>query len=692
MKVWVVGLGLAVAAAGWGQRVALMPLPAKAQRLDGALVVTPAEGLSKFTVRYGQMHDPRLEAAAGRMLARLDRTCGGDIRRSAAGPPANEGLEIDVAAAGAAVPALGEDESYSLSVTPAGATLAAPTDRGAMHGMETLLQLAGDRGGACVLPAIRIQDAPRFPWRGLHLDVSRHFEPVSVVLRMLDAMAVAKLNVFHWHLSDDQGFRAESLVFPRLTGAGSAGEFYTQAQMREVVAYAAARGVRVVPEFDMPGHTSSWIVAYPAIGAERIDALPTVFGIPVAELDVSREATFKFIDKFVGEMSGIFPDAYFHIGGDETEGKGWLANPRVTAFMAKKGFKTPAELQAYFNQRLLAILRRHGKRMVGWDEILNPALPKDIAVESWRGVDSLAAGAQQGYDGILAAPYYLDAQKSAAQMFLADPVPADTKLTPEERKRILGGEACMWAEQIDAETVDSRVWPRALAVAERLWSPQGDRDVADMYGRLRPASLELQGLGLRQIAGPRALREDLAGRVDDGALETLASVLEPVSFSDRYGGQHTDALSSLDRLVDAVAADPPARQEMAGQVEAVVPAWKGVEASGDVAEGFTPSRDDALRALRARFTAWQGAAPGLLELSTQTPRLNDMGPLALELGSLGAVGAEALAYLQTGRPAPPSWSAHAGEVVKAAGESKALVRFAVLVEMDKLVGAAGRAR
>ena len=393
-------------------------------------------------------------------------------------------------------------------------------------------------------------------------------------------------------------------------------------------------------------------------------------------------------------MSGIFPDAYFHIGGDETEGKGWLANPRITAFMAKKGLKTPAELQAYFNQRLLAILTKHGKRMVGWDEILNPALPKSIAVESWRGADSLAAGARQGYDGILAAPYYLDAQKSAAQMFLADPVPADTKLSPEEQKHILGGEACMWAEQIAAEPGDSRIWPGpgAGGGGAGLWSPQGDRDVADMYGRLRPASLELQGLGLRQLAGPRALREDLSGRVNDAPLEVLASVLEPVSFSDRYQGQHTDGLSSLNRLVDAVMADPPARQEIAGQVEAVVPAWKGVEATGDVAQGFAPGREDAIRALEARFTAWQGVVPGLLAPSARTPRLNDTEPLALALGSLGSLGAEALAYLQSGRPAPPSWTAHAREVVKAAGESKALVRFAVLVEMGALVEAAAGGR
>ena len=688
------GLVLAAAAATAGaQQVSLMPLPASVERQDGALVVTPAQGLSKFTYRYGASHDGRLEAATLRMLARLDRACGGDVRRSAFSGviSANPTFEIDVTASGAPVQALGEDESYTLSVAPGGAKLSAATDLGAMHGFETLLQLAGNRDGACALQAATITDAPRFPWRGFMLDVSRHWEPVPVVERMLDGMAIAKLNVFHWHLSDDQGFRAESKRFPKLTENGSGGDFYTQEQMREVVAYARARGIRVVPEFDVPGHTSSWIVAYPELGSEKIDHPPTTFGIPVAELDPSQEKTFKFLDAFVGEMSGIFPDAYFHIGGDETEGKGWLANARVTAFMSKKGFKTPAELQAYFNQRMLGILQKHGKRMIGWDEILNPALPKDIVVQSWRGEASLAAGAKQGYEGILSAPYYLDAQKTSAQMFLADPVPADTTLNPDEQKRILGGEACMWAEQIDADTVDSRVWPRALAVAERLWSPRGDRDVSYMYERLRRSSFALQEAGLRQLSGPAVMRDSLAGHLRPEALDVLASVVEPVSFSDRYQGQHTDALTSLDRLVDAVVADPPSRQEIAGDAQAVT-GGKGDPAMGEVSQGFPPRRPEAVAALRTRFGSWQASGPALIELSRQTPRLNDIGPLVLQLGQLSALGTEALAYLEAGMPAPAAWTSRAKAVVDGAGKGTALVRFTFLQSMEQLVEAAGRGR
>src|SRR6201996_4683008 len=493
--------------------LALMPLPSSITRGQGAFTVTPAGGgPSTFTYNYGQTHDARLEVAVRRAVIRLGRTCGGEVFRSTIDhpAPANASLLISVAAPGAPVQTLDEDESYDLRVTAEGATLTAATDLGAIHGLETLLQLATTQQGACVLPAVSIHDVPRFRWRGFMLDVSRHFEPVGTVERTLDAMAAAKLNVFHWHLSDDQAFRAESKKFPKLTEVASEGEFYTQDQLREVVAYARARGIRVVPEFDMPGHGSSWIMAYPELAPQApITTLPVVYGMPTAVLDPTRKSTYKFIDTLVDEMGRIFPDAYFHIGGDEVNGKAWLNDPQIAAFMKKKGYTKAAELQASFNQQLEQILKKHNKKMIGWDEILDPALPKTILIQSWRGEASLSDGARQGYQGILSAPYYLDGQKSSAQMYLADPVPMDTTLTPEQQKLILGGEVCMWAEQLNSETMDSRVWPRAMAVAERFWSPQGDRDVSGMYQRLRINSLKLEDLGLRHISGPETVRRNL---------------------------------------------------------------------------------------------------------------------------------------------------------------------------------------
>lgn len=653
----------------------LMPLPSSIQRGDGSLALN-----AHFHAGFGGSHDSRLDAAMDRFLRRLDRQCG-SIRRMQhdAGADAASLLTVQVAGPGDAVQSLDEDESYQLKVTSTGATLTAATDMGAMHGMETFLQLTTMEDGGCHVPVVSIDDRPRFAWRGLMLDVIRHFEPIDEVERTLDGMAIGKLNVFHWHLSDDEGFRAESKKFPKLTENASGGLFYTQDQLREVVAYARARGIRVVPEFDMPGHSSSTALAYPEYGSgEDLKELPLTYGAQRAELDPSNEKTYKFIDEFVGEMSQIFPDAYFHIGGDETEGKAWLANPRIKAFMDKKGFKTTAELQAYFNQRLLPILKKHGKKMVGWDEILQPTLPKDIMVQSWRGDESLAQGATQGYTGILSAPYYLDAQKTSEQMFLADPVPADTKLTPDQQKLILGGEVCMWAEQLYPETVDSRVWPRTLAIAERFWSPQSDRDVPDMYRRLRAASLELEDVGLTHISGPEKLRRNLAGTLHPEALDVFASVIEPVSFGDREDTQKTDSLVALDRLVDAVVADPPSRQEIAHEIETVVSAKSHAEAAA------------AEMRLRRRFEAWQEASPFMEVWAQRSSRLSDAGVRARQLGALANVGLESLAYLDGHTTPPADWLARQTAVLKDAEQPSALVRFVMLPDLTKLAEAAAK--
>jgi hexosaminidase len=682
----------------------LMPLPSSITRGEGAFTVTPAGGgPSTFTYNYGQTHDARLEAAVRRALIRLGRTCGGEVLRSTIDHPAptNPSLLINVTAPGEPVQTLDEDESYELRVTSQGATLTAANDLGAIHGLETLLQLATTEQGACVLPVVTIRDVPRFRWRGFMLDVSRHFEPVAAVERTLDGMAAAKLNVFHWHLSDDQSFRAESKKFPRLTEVASEGEYYTQDQLREVVAYARARGIRVVPEFDMPGHGSSWIMAYPGLApAAPIKTLPVVYGMPTAVLDPTRKSTYKFINTLVDEMSRIFPDAYFHIGGDEVQGEAWLADPQISAFMKNKGYTKAAQLQAYFNQQLEEILKKHDKKMIGWDEILDPALPKTILIQSWRGEESLSDGARQGYLGILSAPYYLDGQKSSAQMYLADPVPADTTLTAEQQKLILGGEVCMWAEQLNTETMDSRVWPRTMAVAERFWSPQGDRDVSDMYRRLRINSLKLEDKGLRHISGPETVRRNLLLTRDPEALDVLASVLEPVDFHARSGLQHTNGWTALDRLVDAVVADPPSRQEVAGEVDAIAgnitvpPADPKLQLdlSGDVPDGRVPPREVAIRRLRQRFLSWQSAETRLLEDVQQTPRLSDAGVRAEQLGELAGVGLSSLAFLEGHTAPPPGWQEQQMSTLDAAAQPAALVRFTVLYSMRKLVLAAAAQR
>ncbi|MGB9032578.1 MAG: family 20 glycosylhydrolase, partial [Acidobacteriaceae bacterium] len=416
----------------------LMPQPAQLTVSSGGLDISHGVGIGA-----DKFHDDRLDNAISWFRERLQVQTGTMMQAGAAS------VVISVDGPGQAVQGLDEDESYTLDVTAQGAHLHAATDVGGMRGLETLLQLVQSDGGGFWLPLVSIQDAPRFRWRGLMIDCSRHFEPVGVIERTLDGMAAVKMNVFHWHLSDDQGFRIESKIYPKLTAMGSDGQFYTQEQAKEVVSYAAGLGIRVVPEFDMPGHSTSWAVGYPDLASGPGPfTIERRFGVFDVVMDPTRESTYTFLDKFVGEMADIFPDAYMHIGGDENNGAEWKRNPRIQAFMHDHNLKDTAALQAYFNQKLLPILTKHGKKMIGWDEVLTPDLPKDVVVQSWRGVDSLAAGAKQGYAGILSAGYYLDHMQPASAHYSVDPVPANSDLTPEQAARILGGEACSWGEYV----------------------------------------------------------------------------------------------------------------------------------------------------------------------------------------------------------------------------------------------------
>ena len=370
----------------------VMPLPASVQMHPGKLKLD-----GSFTVTTSGYTDARLQAAILRLQQRLEGRTGIVLPLGVAPSGTAAMLTIAVKASGAAYPKFGDDESYALEITSDRATLSANTVWGAMHGMETLLQLvSGDRDGY-YFPLVTIQDKPRFPWRGLMIDVGRHFEPVDVIKRNIDGLAAVKMNVFHWHLSDDQGFRIESKRYPKLQEMGSGGLYYTQEQVREVIAYAADRGVRVIPEFDMPGHARAWMVGYPELAsAPGPYEIQTQWGIFDPTMDPTREETYQFLDGFIGEMAALFPDEYFHIGGDENNGKQWQANPQIQEFMRAHGYHTTAELQTYFNQRVLKIVQKHGKKMVGWDEILTPDLPKETVVQSWRGYKSLDQAARAG--------------------------------------------------------------------------------------------------------------------------------------------------------------------------------------------------------------------------------------------------------------------------------------------------------
>lgn len=646
----------------------LLPQPSKLTPQSGQLPLSSA-----FTVATPHFHDVRLDNAIQRTLINLERQTALPLSKTILAE-GTATLLVDVQGAGQSIQSLEEDETYSLTVTPTHATLHATTVVGALNGLQTLQQLLQTDQTHFFFPAVQIEDAPRFRWRGLHLDVSRHFFPVPVIKRTLDGMASVKLNVFHWHLSDDQGFRVESKRFPRLTDLGSDGLFYTQDQVREIVAYARDRGIRVVPEFDMPGHTRSWFVGYPDLASGPGPyTIRREFGIEDAAIDPTRESTYQFLDTLIGEMTSLFPDPYFHVGGDESNGKQWKSNPRIVEFMRTHTLKDTDALQVYFNQRLLPIVQKYHKHMVGWDEVLHPGLPKDVVIQSWRGAKALTDSATQGYQGILSQPYYLDGMKSAKDNYLADPLPATSTLTPEQRAFVLGGEVCMWAEHIDERSVDSRIWPRAAAVAERFWSPQSVTDVDDMYRRLAVQSIRLEALGLTHISHETTALRQLAGTENINPLLTFASALEPVSFSERYKQQHTTQLTPLDNLIDAIRPDPPSRYETERLVHQLFKApTTSAEASIQLAQSFQ---------------RWINAAPGIEAALSISPTLSTALPRAHQLTELSGIGLQALAYLSSATSAPANWKQQSLATIEAARAPSALVRFTFLVPLQEMVNA-----
>jgi len=652
-----------------GARHNLMPVPVSVQLLRARMKVEPT-----FRVAVQGHSDARLLAGVGRAVARLERRTGMEFARGLAEIPAAANLVIQCKGPGLETPALGEDESYVLEVSERQAFVNSQTVTGALRGLETFLQLVTADGAGYYVPEARVGDRPRFPWRGLLIDVGRHFEPLEVIKRNLDAMAAVKLNVLHWHLSDDQGFRVESRVFPKLHQMGSDGLFYTQDQIREIIEYARQRGIRVLPEFDMPGHSTSWLVGHPELAsAPGPYTIERRFGVFDASMDPTREETYAFLDRFIGEMAALFPDAYLHIGGDEVTGKHWRLSPAIQAFMKAKGFADKQALQAYFNGRVSRLVRKHGKKMVGWDEILHPDLPRDTVIQSWRGPQSLAEGAKKGYPGILSNGYYLDHLMPASTHYLVDPLPEGHDLTAEESARVLGGEACMWAEYVGPETIDGRLWPRMAAVAERFWSPREVRDVEDMYRRLEAVSVQLEELGLTHQTGPAKMLRRLAGGEQVGPLETLVGALRPTFFG-REKVRPVTQQTPLVRLVDAARPDSRAAREFAHAVGGLV----------DDAPRFLSRRER----VRAFLEEWRAVQPAVRVMADRSPLMRDAVPLADDLAAMSAAGLEAVQYLSAGGAPPLGWREERLALLDRVARTPSEVDFPVLPAFRQLVHAA----
>jgi len=534
----------------------LIPLPAQFAYAEGSFEVS-----ADTPVVVGD-HDASTRQTADYLAGLLSRT-----RR----------LSLHVAQAAGAAHAIvlrrdpqapvAEPEGYALDVTPQGIRIVARDDAGLFYGAITLWQLLTPdaQRGAVRVPAMHIRDWPRFRWRGLMLDSARHFQSVAEVETLLDQMAQHKLNVFHWHLTDDQGWRIEIKRYPELTrigawrtppDAGHDGEplryggFYTQEQIRQVVAFAAARHITIVPEIDMPGHAMAAIAAYPQIGVTgQRPAVSVQWGVHPWLYNVD-DATFQFIDNVLDEVMALFPSTYIHVGGDEAAKQQWKNSPAVQAKMRALGIKNEDALQGWFIGRIGSYLAAHGRKLVGWDEILEgDNVPADATVMSWRGIDGAVAAAKAGHDTVLSPSpqLYFDYVQSEhtdkyagrlpaislESVYTYEPVPK--ALDAAQARHVLGAQANVWTEITNAMVhVEHATFPRLDALSEVVWSPATSRQWTDFLNRLVPqlARYRVQDIGYADSAFAPYIAVDRNQALRDGSAQ--------VNLSDQagYGAIH----------------------------------------------------------------------------------------------------------------------------------------------------------
>jgi hexosaminidase len=637
----------------------LMPAPKAIAVLPGALALA-----APFKATVSGCPQPLIDHALTRFQADVARLRGpADLR--AAGP----GLAIDCRSAvanlqtAAAISSAGE--GYRLDVDAAGVRIDADGPLGAIRALATLRQLVGAGAGPAQVSYVHIDDAPRFPWRGVMIDTARHFMSLAALRRQVDAMERVKLNVLHLHLSDNEGFRVESLRYPKLQAAQH-GEFYTQAEIRELVSYAAERGVRIVPEFDVPAHTGAIAAAYPEFAARTDPTAP--FAAFDHALNPASEATYRFLEGLLGEMAGLFPDRYFHVGGDEVSDAAWSHEPQVAAFMAAHDLKSRVEMEAWFHTRVRAILSRHGKTAVGWDEIAATPIPPDVIVQAWRNSNAVGRAVADGHPTIVSAGYYLDQLMPAASHYAVDPLDlqadgltaadvaqlqkasplagaaakplelqAMAPMTPQQEARVLGGEMALWSELVTDEMLDARLWPRAAALAERFWSPREIRDPQSLERRLPVIEAELELQGLQSEAG----RSRMAARMAPDAPDAVATFLEAVAPS-RYA-THNQTL----RAMLAGQRNPPPQRLTTPADAAPVDGEAALRFSA-AARRLAAGDHNATSALRAQLNIWAANAPRFAAAAAGHPDLEAALPANADIAALAKAGLDALDAIESG--------------------------------------------
>jgi len=645
-----------------------MPVPAKLSTNNNQVEINAG-----FSIAIRGKADPRIFLEASRFVRRLSNKTGifldkigyvtqKDSNRSAT-------LLIHILRPGKLV--LGEDESYSIETKSEQVLVSANTDLGAIHALETLLQLISNDERGYYFPGVSIQDEPRFAWRGLLLDVALHFMPVDVVKRTLDGMAATKMNVLHLHLCNDQGFRVESKIFPRLQQVSSDGIYYSQEDIKNIIKYADQRGIRIVPEFVVPAHTTAILKAYPEFASVKRDyKLQRYFGVFDPVMDPTNEKLYPFLQRLYTEMASLFPDQYMHIGGDENTGKDWENTPHIKAFMKAHGMKKYMDLQTYFNQRLLPIIQKTGKTMMGWDEILQPGVPKEIVIQSWRGNDAYYSSIKQGYRAILSYGYYIDLIQPASYHYQNDPIPDSAHLTEKEKKLVLGGEATMWSELITPTTVDSRIWPRTAAIAERLWSPKEIKDTDDMYRRLDIASLHLEALGLHHISYKLPMMRQLTNGMDTKPLEILVSVIEPLKIYERNEGDTMyTVFSPYTKLADVASPDQAVPRIFKKQVDQFLN-----DSSKELEEEITK-----------KLILWKENNIPFQQIVRNSPILNEASILSENLSLLATAGLDALQYLHDQKKPDADWLKKQMEIIARAKQQGGRCETQVVDAVQKLI-------
>jgi len=626
----------------------LMPLPRSVTMAGGGLPLT--ERLDPHVSGCGAAP---IAAAESRLQADIERLTG-VIDGFGAGVP----LTITCRHAAAAIKPMA-DEGYRLNVGAGGVQIDADGPAGVLRAFATLRQLVTLKSGVPELRRTIIDDAPRFAWRGIMLDVARHFVAIPTIERQIDAMERTKLNVLHLHLGDDQAFRVESRRYPRLTAANADGKFYTQAQVRALVAYAAARGVLMVPEFDMPGHTAAIVRAYPKLGIAAKSGLAA--GPPTLTLDPAAPATYRFVRDLVAEMAPLFSGSYFHVGGDEVSDTAWADDPGVKTLMAREHLTTKAEVQGYFERRVIAAVKAAGKTPIGWQEIIAAPVPRDVVVQAWQSSNATAQAIAAGHPAIVSAGYYLDLLMPAAFHYAIDPLdpsaagftPAEATrirkinpllakvltdaliakplppLTSDQRRLVLGAEAPLWSELVTDEMVDQRLWPRAAALAERFWSPANVRDVADMYRRLAIVQDQLTIEGLDD----RANRTRMALRLSPGDAAPVLTLLDAVSPIRNMAHDHRilatlagkTIVQPLNALADAAPVDSLAARAFKAKARRFAAGDRSVEP-----------------ALHAQLTLWRDNDARFVAAAHGNSMLQSALPVSAELRALAEIGLKAL--------------------------------------------------